>query len=154
MRGKRPRESKVLQSFEFDSAPLRQFSGHVLVIGTGLTAVDIWRRLRKKLQASNVSLLSAADFFRCLSPSWVSSAEDPRRLMGKSPAIILQALQKWPIFLKELPWPALATGDAAPISRKSGRAGRSGGKVAVFETSQALLGSDPPLRSRKQSMKK
>lgn len=84
-------KSHVLQASEIDSQPTTHFSGHVLVIGSGLTALDIWKRLEGNASVK-ITFLSRHGFLP-LSHDPIAQCANIPQLAGMSPLQIVQVLR-------------------------------------------------------------
>lgn len=84
-------KSHVLQASEIDSQPTTHFSGHVLVIGSGLTALDIWKRLEGNASLK-ITFLSRHGFLP-LSHEPIAQRANIPQLAGMSPLQIVQVLR-------------------------------------------------------------
>lgn len=83
--------SHVIQANEIESHSTSRFSGHVLVIGAGLTALDIWKRLEGN-ESLTITFLSRHGLLPLPHDSITQNLKLPQ-LAGMSPLQIFQALR-------------------------------------------------------------
>ena len=84
-------EGRVLEPAEINGAKAGELAGTIAIMGTGLTAIDVWRRLRNN-PAVSFEFLSRHGLFPIPHARSHVEAGVPA-LMGKSPLLILQILR-------------------------------------------------------------
>lgn len=82
---------RVFSSENYHHTPLSQFSGRVLILGTGLTGIDVWRKLKQN-EGLKITFFSRRGFLPLEQDLSTPRIKFPT-LFGMSPLQILQVLR-------------------------------------------------------------